>query len=226
MKLDQKKFSETLSLFAEMNLISQREVNEILSLFGQTFPFGGSLERADSVHVHIKVDDTAALPHAQIMAAGSSPENQKEGYVKYPFAGGVNMIFSSIDVAEEDRLKDAPKAPRPFVDHLGIDLREEAAETRALFDDVPGQARSLGWRHVAQGGQGKAVYCCHVEVAEKHWVYPPADSSAWTRPIEFAFGPLKINAGSMGCDLRPIDPSHPSARAASCGAAKSCSKQT
>jgi alkylhydroperoxidase/carboxymuconolactone decarboxylase family protein len=59
------------------------------------------------------------------------------------------------------------------------------------------------------------VYCCHVEVGAKHWVYPPAQSGR-AASIEFAFGALKINGTSMGCDLRPIDPAHPEAAKAVC----------
>ena len=59
------------------------------------------------------------------------------------------------------------------------------------------------------------MYCCHTEVEEKHWVYPNLGDAGQYRPIEFAFGELKIHDSKMGCDLRPIDPSHPRAAEAS-----------
>jgi hypothetical protein len=74
-----------------------------------------------------------------------------------------------------------------------------------LYDAVPGIARRANWKHVVQGGNGQAVYCCHTEVSGKHWLFP-ADGA---RPIEVASGPLKIHGVRMGCDLRPIDPAHP-----------------
>jgi hypothetical protein len=76
---------------------------------------------------------------------------------------------------------------------------------------VPEVARRAGWVHAPQGGPGKPVACCHVLVGAKHWVYPPLEGSPWARPVELAFGPLQIQAGTMGCDLRPIDPRHPGA---------------
>lgn len=222
MQLDRQRFSDVLDFFSELRLVGRDEVDEVLALLDRRFPFANTLERAESVHVHVRVDDVAALPHDRIRAFGSGPENAKDGYVKYPFAGGLNMIFSSIPVAQDDLLADRSGAPkRPFVDHLGVDLREESDAARTLFDRVPARAALLGWRHAAQGGPGKPVYCCHVEVAEKHWVYP-AEGAPWKRPIEFAYGALKVNEGTMGCDLRPIDPTHPEAASvanACCGPA-------
>ena len=209
MNLQKNLFSDVLARFKELKLISEREIDEVLSIFDPDFPFAPTVSAADCVHVHIKVDDTARLPHQEILAMGTKSENEKEGYIKYPFTGGINMIFSSINVSQDELIVDAPKQPRPFVDHLGIDLRQETPAVHAIFSGVPERGTGLGWRHVPQGGQGKPVYCCHVEVAEKHWLYPPQKSSRWTRPIEFAYGALKVNASSMGCDLRPIDPAHP-----------------
>lgn len=202
--------SQTLSLFRELHLISEREAGEVLAMLEPRFPYASAMAAADSIHLHIKVDDVSSLPHDLIRAAGTRPENQKDGYVKYPFAGGINMIFSSIDVAQDDLIASLPKPPKPLLDHVGVDFRQEIAPVRALFDAVPSRAAELGWRHVPQGSDDKPVYCCHVEVGRKHWVYPAGDAT-WTRPIEFAYGALKINAGSMGCDLRPIDPGHPAA---------------
>ncbi len=144
-------------------------------------------------------------------------ENEREGYVKYTFAGGVNMIYSHIDVAEDDRLPADEKLARPHLDHVGIDLRTENAETKALFDGVPARAKELGWRHAAQGDETKPVYCCHTSVGRKHWLYPNA-GDVITRPIEIAYGKLEIHAGKMGCDLRPIDPAHPKAASVVCHA--------
>ncbi|HEY6893781.1 MAG TPA: hypothetical protein VI258_06420 [Rhodanobacteraceae bacterium] len=210
------KVRHTLDFFRDIDLLSAPAVDQVLWLFAPDFAFRVQLEAADSIHVHIKVQDTELLPHDAIRNAGGRPESAQAGYVKYVFPAGVNVIFSSIPMAEDDRLATAAKIARPFLDHVGIDIRKATSDTRRRFDAVAEIAARTGWRHVAQGGAGRAVYCCHTEVGEKHWVYPPANLRAWARPIEFAFGPLAIHAGKMGCDLRPIDPAHPRAREVGC----------
>jgi hypothetical protein len=94
----------------------------------------------------------------------------------------------------------------PFVDHIGIDLREESDIVRAGFKKLSNRADELGWGHIAQGGKGRPVYCCHIEVAEKRWIYPPPRPNGSGIPLEFAFGPLKMNDFKAGCDLRPSMP--------------------
>jgi hypothetical protein len=199
-----------LQQFRELGLISEVETEEALSLLDPAFPFFAALRMADSVHLHVKVDNVDDLPTSEILALGTWPENDRRGYVKYPFAGGINLICSSIPTAEEDQLDD-PRPPKPFVDHFGIDLRRETGVVRAVFEDTTAVARRAGWPCKSQGGAGRAVFCCHSMVAEKYWVYPPPEGSRWKRPLEFAYGPLQISQEMNGCDLRPIDPRHPSA---------------
>jgi diadenosine tetraphosphatase ApaH/serine/threonine PP2A family protein phosphatase len=200
-----------LGAFRSLGLISTAESDEALRLLDPSFPFCAAIRVADSVHLHVKVDDVEALPHAAIRALGTRGENARPGYVKYPFGGGLNLIFSSIPIAEEDQLPE-PRAGKPFVDHFGIDLRRETGVVRAAFEDTPSLARRAGWLHKTQGGLGRPVLCCHSKVQEKSWVYP-GDGARWRRPIELAYGPLEIGADANGCDLRPIDPRHPSAAA-------------
>ncbi len=208
--------AKTLAKFVRLGLLTRADVDECLRMFAADFPFAVQLALADTIHLHVKVDDVAALPHAAIEALGTRAENHKPGYVKYPFASGVNLIFSSIDVAQDDQIPGLPKRPKPFLDHLGIDLRGEQPRVRRVFDGVAVVAAKLRWGLASQGGNGKAVFCCHVQVAEKRWVYPTLGGIC-TSPIEFAFGPLIIDTSKMGCDLRPIDPNHPAAaQAVSC----------
>ena len=198
-------------------LISEAEVAELRALLDPAFPWFAATRLADSVHVHIKVADVDALA---LDALGGIAENARPGYVKLRNPGGLNLIFSSIPIAEEDLLED-PRPPRPFIDHFGIDLRRELGVVRATFDDTVELARRAGWNLKSQGGLGRAVFCCHAQVAQKHWVYPPAEGTRWARPIELAFGPLVIGAEMNGCDLRPIDPKHPAA-----GALAACAPAT
>lgn len=208
--------SEIFGHFMDLGLLSEGEKTEALAFFRPDFPFAEAFALADSIHLHIKVDDTAAMPHEKILAHGGRPENSKHGYVKYAFEGGVNMIFSSINVAQDDLVASLPKRAKPVLDHIGVDLRRENEDVRRVFDQINAEAARLGWSHASQGAPGKPVYCCHIEVAAKHWVYPHGCSRHFS-PIEFAFGPLKINPNQAGCDLRPMDPSNPEAdRAPSC----------
>lgn len=213
MKLDQNRFKQVLGKFMELGVITTSEIDEVMAVFAPSFPWAKSIAVADSVHVHLRVDDVARLPHDQILAMGTRAENAKDGYIKYPFAGGINVIISSIDVAEDDWIP-GPGRARPHLDHIGVDLRDESAATKAIFDETPAIAKQAGWRTKPQGGNGTPVYCCHVEVGAKHSVYSPTPGAAC---IEFASGALIVNGDAMGCDLRPIDPAHPEAAQAVCG---------
>lgn len=206
--LDASRWTLSIERLASLGLIAPAEIRELEALLDPAFPWFAAIRRADSVHVHIKVEDVDQLALDQI---GGRVENARPGYVKLCQPGGLNWIFSSIPIAEEDQLADHPRPPRPFVDHFGVDLRREQGIVRAVFDDTPELARRAGWSTKSQGGAGRAVFCCHAQVAQKFWVFPPFEGARWMRPIELAFGPLVIGAEMNGCDLRPIDPKHPAA---------------
>lgn len=219
MEVRRENIAHLLDFFLDLNLISAVESRSVLSLFDMDCPFHEQLLLADSIHTHTKVADIADLPHAAIGNAGGYIEREQAGYVKFVFRAGINVIFSSIPIAEDDRLAEVAMARKPFLDHAGIDMRSETRAARKHFDRIPEIARNAGWRHVAQGGVGRPVHCCHTQVGEKHWVYPPANLLAFARPLEFAFGPLVVHASSMGCDLRPLDPAHGVSGNAHCCAA-------
>jgi len=213
--IDARGVETTMAVLIDLDLLSQAEAAEVRAMFEPGFPLAEVLARAESMHLHIKVADVDALPHDSIVAAGTHPISETKGYVKYPFAGGVSVILSSIPISEDDMLGGEPPLASAVLDHKGIDLRAPDAPTRAVFDTVPGIAADRRWRHAGQGGGGTPVYCCHTEVSEKHWVYPVAGDAGQHRPIEVALGELKIHDAKMGCDLRPIDPAHPRAAEAS-----------
>lgn len=176
------------------------------------------IAHAQTLHLHIKVNDTNRLPVAVFAEAGGVLDHARDGYVKYRFPGGINMIFSHIAVSVDDQAEELPnRRPRPFLDHIGIDMRADNEDSRDAFDALPAIARQRGWAHVPQGGKERAVYCCHVAVARKHWLYP-AVAGGSAIPLEFAFGPLTVHAAGAGCDLRPSRPGEVRA-ATSCGAA-------
>ena len=195
----------TIAKLLDAQLISDCESKQISFLVASDFPFLNHLETAECVHVHIKVKDTALLDNSMFESWGGIAENEKEGYVKFTFEDGVNVIFSSRAVSEDDLRDNAMERPRPFLDHVGIDLRKSDAQSREQFEQIPAVAKQQDWAVVTQGGD-RPVFCCHVEVEKKYWVYPPVDSGPIRVPLEFALGDLKVNAESMGCDLRPTDP--------------------
>ena len=208
-----------LESLVALGLLAPQELRAIAWLYAEPV-LGDCRTRAESLHLHVKVDDTCALPMALLEALGARFDHGREGYVKLRFAGGLNAIFSHIPVAAEDlRECAAARRPRPFLDHLGFDLRSEDRETRAAFDALPAIAGRRGWPLVPQGGAGRPVKCCHSEVAEKHWLYVDGIAGMPHLPVEFAFGPLRHAAGMAGCDLRPARPGTEVAAAACCAAA-------
>lgn len=197
----------TLDALQSLGLLAGGEAETVRSLFAPGSRFAAAVALAETVHLHVKVDDTHALPLNDFFARGARLDHQKDGFVKYRFPGGINAIFSHIAVAQDELVETpATRRARPFLDHVGIDLREETPAVRAAFDALPDAARELGWAHAPQGGPGKPVQCCHVEVAAKHWLYPRDAEGRPGIPLEFAYGPLTVSPGKSGCDLRPGDP--------------------
>jgi len=188
-------------------LMVDTEVSAVRRLLAADSPLAGVVGMAETLHLHIKVDDTLQLPLNALFDAGARLDHQQAGYVKFRFAEGLNLIFSHIKVSQDElRETAASRRSRPFLDHMGVDLRNEQAPVRAAFDALPATAAALGWAHASQGGTGQPVFCCHVQVAEKHWLYPGSEDGTAGIPLEFAFGALTVTPGQSGCDLRPSDP--------------------
>src|SRR5262245_49110164 len=197
----------SLKALQECGLLTAHEIEVVNRLGEPDSPLDNAVELAETVHLHIKVDDTHQLPINQFFDAGARLDHQKDGFVKYRFPGAINAIFSHIKVSQDELLEtEANRRTRPFLDHIGIDLRDETAEVRQIFDALPGAAQTLNWALASQGGPDRPVYCYHVEVAEKHWLYPQDEGEHTGIPLEFAFGALKVNPDKMGCDLRPANP--------------------
>jgi len=198
---------DILAWFRSIRLLSELESRIVESVFEPCFEFAEAVKLAESIHIHVKVEDTEALPLDEFAHHGGVRASGRVGYGKYYFPDGLNLIFSTIPIAQDDlRETEDFKRPRPFLDHIGIDLREESDIVRAGFKKLGGRADELGWGHIAQGGKGRPVSCCHIEVAEKRWVYPPQQPNGSGIPLEFAFGQLKMNDFKAGCDLRPSMP--------------------
>lgn len=214
----------SLDTLRRCGLVDAAELDAVRRLGAADSRFAREDGLAETIHLHIKVDDTHDLPLNDLFAAGASLDHQKDGFVKYRMPGGVNAIFSHIKVSQDELLEtEATRRPRPFLDHIGIDLRDEIEPVREALDALPVAAAELQWQVASQGGPDKPVYCCHVEVAEKHWLYPPDEDGHPGIPLEFAYGELKVNPDKSGCDLRPADPSKvdPASIPSCCGTSSS-----
>ena len=205
---DRQAFESTLSFFSKLGLLSKGEPEQVLSVLDEDFEFAEAIRFSESVHVHVEVDSVKDLPDGDIQRNGVSSITRYDepDMVKYSYPGGINIIFSAFTISQEDLIEGAAARPKPFVDHLGVDLRDESAATRVVFDAIPRRAAEVGWRHVHQAAP---LYCCYTACGEKHWVYPAETARGGLRPIEFAFGSLRKFDSNMGCDYRPIDPAHP-----------------
>jgi len=201
MKIDLQTANSLLDHFDSYDIIPESTQEQLARLTADNFLFKEQLDLAESIHLHIKVPDTKKLPHRDLLDRDGIPQNEKEGYIKYAFPAGLNLIFSSIPVSQEEKAG-LSLFNYPHLDHIGIDIRKDDAESYEVFNRIPSLADNNNLPHKRQGGDGKNVYCCHVQVNEKYWVYPKG------RPhFEFAFGPLIVSADVFGCDLRPADPS-------------------
>ena len=198
----------TLNSLKALGLLTDHELAAVTEFGRFDSPFSQTLALAETVHLHIKVDNTNNLPIDEFFRVGAELDYQKPGFVKYRFPGAINAIFSHIKVSQEELIEsETNRRPRPFLDHIGIDLRDEIPEVRSAFDAMPDLAKAANLAVASQGGPNRPVYCCHVEVAEKHWLFPPDQEGRPGIPLEFAYGALKVSPDKSGCDLRPADPS-------------------
>ena len=207
MPFDLRALSDDLRLFTDRRLLSEVEAAQVLDAAGEEFAFATLMGLADSIHVHVNVDSLDTVPGAEDALVRTAKQVARDDFeCKIEFASGLNVIFATEPTAQDELIAGAVTSPKPYVDHLGVDLRDESDPTRAAFDSIPAIAGTAGWRHVAQDGP---VNCCHVVMGPKHWVYPPDTAAGIGRPIEFAFGALTPSETYVGCDYRPIDPAHP-----------------
>lgn len=214
--IDKEQVLRRLNWCRENHWLASCEFDRICEVLHPHFVFAETMEAAETVHAHLKVCDADALPEQIFLDEGATIHYRKPGFTKFQFPGGINLIFSSIPISQDD-LRNGSSAPeKMFMDHIGIDLRNVTPEVTELFDALPRAARQRGWGHAAQGDISSPVYCCHIEVGRKHWIYPEdkyTERKARSMPLEFALGELKINNASSGCDLRPSDPRFHSAPA-------------
>lgn len=195
-----------LRLFTAHGLLTEHEAAQVQEMVADDFAFAAAMGTADSIHVHVNAEYVVGLPGEEVLRAACREAHGDDRERKFIFDSGLNVIFAVDPTAQDEFIAGAVTRQKPYVDHVGIDLRDESDATREIFDAIPAAAAKAGWRHVAQAGP---VRCCHTEMGPKHWVYPPDGPHGNRRPIEFAFGELKQSDVYLGCDYRPIDPAHP-----------------
>jgi len=199
--------ASVLDFLSGLKLINDCERARAFAIQTTAFPFHDVVQSSDSIHLHVKVDDANDAKLNSALSKFCDLEYSKEGFVKFRYTDGVNLIFSSIPVSEDELVEtECQRRSRPFLDHIGIDLRDESEHVKKVFSGITDRAAAIGWACVSQGSDGKGVHCCHVEVQAKHWVFPSESSPSPQIPLEFAFGKLITNDVSGGCDLRPMDP--------------------
>lgn len=191
-----------LDALREARLLTPAEHDAVRAATGPLSPFAQQTACADAVHLHLKVDDTAAA-RASLPGAWTV-ETDRPGFLALAAGPRVGLSLSSVAVTEDDLAQ--PHRSRPFLDHIGFDLPETVAG-RAAFGAVPAAARSHGWSHAAQGGDGRPVCCCHARVSAKHWAFPPDARPGAHVPIEFSLGEIDGDCDELGADLRPAPPS-------------------
>lgn len=187
----------------DLGLIGESDIEAALALDGEDSIFLESVRLAESTHLHIRVADTTALPREALLAGGASLDRELSGFVKFRLPGGVNAIFSESVSSESAQTSSGAE---PYLDHIGLDIREETDRSRGVFSAIADQANKEGIPVVAQGEDGSGVACCHVEVSEKRWLFPNEGSRYGGKPIEVVYGSLKLNDSEYGSDLRPLGP--------------------
>jgi hypothetical protein len=134
---------DTLDRFGLISKHERFEINELARAGG---PFVNGLALAETMQLHIKVDDTDILPERAFLAVGAKLDHSTEGLVKYLFPARINIIFSHIKVSQDELVEtESNRRPRPFLDHMGIDLRDEAPQVRATFEELATLAEELQW---------------------------------------------------------------------------------
>jgi hypothetical protein len=187
---------QDLRHFTDRGLLTDRDAAQMLEMFDDTFPFTEAMDWAESVHVHVTVDDVEAVPDQETLGGLAAEATGNEAERKFAFASGLHVVFAGLPTAQDELIPGAEVRPKPYVDHFGVDLREDSDITRSVFKRIPEAARRSLWRHVFQDGP---IRCCHVEMGPKHWVYPPEGVAGGRRPIEFAFGELTASEEFLGC---------------------------
>ena len=80
----------TIAWFRSIRLLSEFESRIVEGLFEPCFEFAEAVKLAESIHIHIKVEDTETLPFDEFVQHGGARANGKVGYVtsKSPRSAG------------------------------------------------------------------------------------------------------------------------------------------
>lgn len=197
MKINPENFNNWVTWLMQHQCLSPAEAIQVRAIIQPDFPFASQLAIADTLHLHIHTAHVDQLPHQALLDQKAVIEYKTDGYIKYAFPEGINLIFSQGKTAQDAPLGNAEPY---YLDHIGIDIRADTKEAYLIFQEIPLQAARQDYSFTRQGGSSEGVQCCYAQVKEKYWVYPDQ-----TLNYELAFGPLKKH-GSFGVDVRPANP--------------------
>lgn len=102
MNLNTPAAEQTLETLASHGLLADHEVRVVRDFGRPDGRFADALRLAETLHLHIKVEDTHQLPVNAFFKAGAQLDHQKNGFVKYRFPGDINAIFSHIKVSQDE----------------------------------------------------------------------------------------------------------------------------
>jgi hypothetical protein len=83
---------DTLAWFCGIRLLSEFESRIVESLFEPCFEFAEVVKLAESIHIHLKVEDTETLPFDDFVHHGGVRASGRLGNGKYCFPEGVHTI--------------------------------------------------------------------------------------------------------------------------------------
>src|SRR5258707_12846679 len=91
----------TLEFLESLGLISPCELGLVNAALADR-SLATCLEYAETINLHVKLDDTDKLANAALEAAGRALDHARRGFVKYRKPGHLNAIFSHIPVAADN----------------------------------------------------------------------------------------------------------------------------
>ena len=82
----------SLKFLKQCGLLTDTEEHAFVQLFEPATPLASAICLAETLHLHIKVEDTNQLPFESFLNSGAILDHQKDGFVKFRFPGAINAI--------------------------------------------------------------------------------------------------------------------------------------
>ena len=138
-----------------MGFLTQPEIDVVLRLDSIESLLSAAVRVSESLHLQIRVLETSNLPRERLLATGALLDRELPGFVKFRLPGEINAIFSQKPTEEGDPF---PCGFSSYLDHVGLDIREESASTRDVFEAIAGRAEAEDLAVISQGEGGSGVF--------------------------------------------------------------------